>query len=599
MGKMLQPRVAVLFVLSRILLADKPDLIIVGGGIAGLSAALEGTRAGLKVTVVELNTQPGGHAVISSGGLSLVGTPLQEKLSIADTPEIAERDFLTWGEDADPAWVRYYVRNSKTEIHDWMVALGTEFLSVSLNGAGNSVARFHSPNQQGIGLTVPIYREILRQGGVTFLFGHKVTGLLVENGRVTGVKMRNLREGKDGTLSGSNVLLSTGGFAANQDLVRASWPKSMRVPERVLTGGGFFANGEGMRLAKEAGGTSQWLDHQWNYATGLPDPFDAEGKRGFFAMAFSAIWVNARGKRFTLEQHEPRVTIPQIAAQDPARFWAVMDASGRQGFRIVHAGFAQDRIEEVLNYPGLLAKGDSIDELARNAGLPADALRTTVERYNALVDAGEDLDFQRFGPKVPQRGGFVIPIRKIEKPPFYAAPMYILIRKSMGGIRVDTSCRVLDSNGHAVPGLLAAGEATGFGGLNGRNGMEGTFLGPAILMGRVAARTVAAGIKSKPAPAPTVALRLTPPAAHPKLAGTCNGCHNVPELVKTSRQGYWHFENVHKLVLARKLNCTGCHAEMAPFNATRHKIDRALQTTVCQHCHASPPFSLRRAVAAE
>lgn len=596
---MLQPRLAVLYVLSRILLAaDQPDLIVAGGGIAGLSAALEGARAGLKVTVVELNTQPGGHAVISSGGLSLVGTPLQEKLKIVDTPEIAERDFLKWGEDANPEWVRYYVRNSRTEIHDWMVALGTEFVNVSLNGAGNSVARFHSPNQQGIGLTIPIYREILRQGGVTFLFGHKVTGLLVDRGRVTGVKMRNLREGKDLTLRGSNVLLSTGGFAADQDLVRASWPKSMRVPERVLTGGGFFANGEGMQLAKQAGGASQWLDHQWNYATGLPDPFDEERKRGFFSMAFSAIWVNAQGKRFALEQHEPKVTIPKIAAQDPARFWAIMDADGRRGFRIVHAGFAQDRVEEVLNHPELLAKGDSLEELARNAGLPSDALRATVERYNAFVDAGEDTDFQRFGPKVPQRGGFVIPIQKIQKPPFYAAPMYILIRKSMGGIRVDTSCRVLNNEGHPVPGLLAAGEATGFGGVNGRNGMEGTFLGPAILMGRVAARTVATALKTKPAAAPTATLRLTPPAANPKLAETCNSCHNVPELVKTKRDGYWHFENVHKLAVARKLNCTGCHAEMAPFKATAHKIDRALQTTVCQHCHASPPFSLRRAPAA-
>jgi len=579
-----------------VIAADKADLIVVGGGISGLSAALEGARSGLKVTVVELNTVPGGHAVISSGGLSLIGTPIQVQNKIVDTPEIAEHDFLHWGEDANKEWVRYYVRNSRTEIHDWMTALGTEFVGVSVNGAGNSVARFHSPRQQGIGLVIPIYREILRQGGVTFLFGHRATGLQVEKGRVTGVKMENLREGKTATLAGNAVLISTGGFGANLDLVRASWPKSMPVPERVLAGGGFFANGAGMNLAKEAGGASEWLDHQWNYASGLPDPFDPKGERGFFSNAFGAIWVNAQGKRFVLEQHEPKATIPAIAAQKPARFWAVFDADGRKSFRIVHAGFAQDRLDEVLNFPGFLQQGDSIEQLASKAGLPPDALRETLERYNKMVDAGEDTDFNRFGPKAP-RSRFGPAGVKIAKPPFYAAPMYILIRKSMGGIRVDTACRVLNAEGHPVPGLYASGEATGFGGLNGKHGMEGTFLGPAILMGRVAAQTVAAAAKVKPAATSSAQLRTTPPAADPKLAATCSGCHDLPKLVNAKRNGYWHFEHSHKIVLARKLNCTGCHAEMAPFRAESHRIDRHLQTNACQNCHTNPAFPPRRPMA--
>jgi succinate dehydrogenase/fumarate reductase flavoprotein subunit len=585
--------------ISSTIAADQPDLIVVGGGISGLSAALEGARAGLKVTVVELNSVPGGHAVISSGGLSLVGTPLQESKKIVDTPEIAERDFLRFGEDANPEWVRFYVRNSRTMIHDWMTALGTEFVNVGLNGAGNSVARFHSPKQQGVGLVIPIYREILRQGGVTFLLGHKVTGLVIQNGRVTGVRMKNLREGKESQLAGANVLLSTGGFGADLDLVLASWPKYMRTPERVVAGGGFFADGNGMTLAKQAGGTTGWLDHMWNYETGLPDPFDPQGKRGFFSISFGSIWVNAQGKRFTGEQHEPKAMIPVIAAQKPARFWAVFDADGRKMFRIVHSGFDQDRITEVLNYPGFLPTGDSIEQLASAAGLPPDALRETIDHYNQMVEAGEDTDFHRFGPKVPLTG-FAPPPRKIMKPPFYAAPMYILIRKSGGGIKVDISCRVLNSEGKPIPGLLASGEATGFGQINGKQGMEGTFLGPSILMGRVAAQTVAAEIESKPAQKPTTELQLTPPAVDPNLSSTCSGCHDIPKLIATSRDGYWHFERAHKLVLSRKLNCTGCHAEMAPFKAATHHIDRQLQTTVCQNCHTyAQPFLGGRMQAAE
>ena len=478
-----------------------------------------------------------------------------------------------------------------------------------MNGAGNSVARFHSPRGQGLGLVIPVWREILRHGsGVTFLLNTRVTGLrttAAAGGRVTGVAMENLRTGVKSELQGRAVLLSTGGFGAQLDLVRASWPPNMRLPERVLAGGGFFAYGDGMDLAKAAGGVSGKLDHQWNYASGLPDPFDPSGQRGFFTSALGAIWVNAQGKRFVLEQHEPKATIPAIAAQRPARFWAIFDAEGRRGFRIVHAGFTPDRLEAVFNAPNLIARADSLTELAARAGLPAAELAAAVERWNTMVEAGNDTDFHRFGPKARPSSALTPPPRKIIQPPFYAAPMFVLIRKSMGGVQVDLSARVLNAEGKPVPGLLAAGEATGFGGLNGKNGMEGTFLGPAILMGRIAAQTVAAEFKKKPAgPAATglaasKTIRTAPPAVKPKLGTTCRGCHDVAKLVEAKRPGRWHFEQAHKLVIARQWNCVGCHGEMTPFRAASHKIDRELQTGVCQHCHMNPPFAARRVVAGE
>lgn len=568
--------------------------MVVGGGIAGLSAALEGARSGLAVTVIERNSVSGGHAVISSGGLSIVGSPVQEHMKIVDTPEIAFRDFTTWGEDANEEFVRYYVSKSKTEIHDWMTAIGTEFTGAFLNGAGNSVARFHTPKGQGLGLITPLQRAILAQGGVTFLLNTRVDGLVVNEGRVVGVKVENLRTHAKSEVRGKNVLLSTGGFAANLGVVQSNWPKSMPTPEKVLVGGGFYATGASMDLAKQAGGAYGDLDHQWNYASGLPDPFDPEGKRGFFANAFSSIWVNASGKRFVLEQHEPKVTIPVIAAQKPARFWAIFDGPGRKGFRIVHAGFTQDRVEAIFEQTDLIKRGETLEELAKNAGLPPDELKATVERYNAMVDAGEDKDFQRFGPKVQRPRGFNIPPAKIAQAPFYAAPMYILIRKSMGGVKVDLQCRVLNERGEPVPGLLAAGEATGFGGLNGKHGMEGTFLGPSILMGRMAAQTVAAELKTSPKPPQLTEIHTAPKATNAKFGTVCRGCHDMTKLVAANRSGYWHFEQVHKLVAERKWNCVGCHGEMMPYKAATHKIDRQVQTAVCQHCHISPGFGLRR-----
>jgi succinate dehydrogenase/fumarate reductase flavoprotein subunit len=557
----------------------QPDLIVTGAGVAGMAAALEAVRAGLRVTVVEQNSVFGGHAVISSGRLALVGTPLQARMGVRDTPALAREDFFRWGEDASEAWVRRYTEESKTGIYDWMTALGTEFTTVTLNGGGSRLPRFHIPRGQGLGLVVPLRRELLRYPEVTFLFATRVTGLVVEEGALRGVRTENLRTGEKATLRGGAVLLGTGGFASNVDLVRASWPKGMRAPERFLVGGGFFSDGAGMELVKAAGGTAERLDHQWNYATGLPDPFDTSGRRGYFATSPGAIWVNAQGKRFAREQHEPKVTVPAIAAQEPARFWAVFDSDGRKGFRVVHAGFGNDRLEELFAAPGLIVRGDTLGEFATAIGMPAEALVATVARFNGMVERGADTDFGR------------APLgRQIAQPPFYAAPMYVLIRKSMGGIAVDEQCRVLNAEGRPIPGLLAAGEATGFGGINGKNGLEGTFLGASLFMGRVAAQTVAGGILKT---AKTVARPVTTPAAgKAALAGSCKICHDIPAMVATPRAGYWHFERSHTLVTKRGLNCMSCHVEMAPYRQETHRIDRALQTSACAQCHMNTPGPL-------
>ncbi|HLJ11710.1 MAG TPA: FAD-dependent oxidoreductase, partial [Planctomycetaceae bacterium] len=106
---------------------SRSDAIVVGAGISGLSAALDLARGGAKVTVIDMSSVFGGHAVMSQGSLSLVGTPVQEAAGVRDSPELAERDIMTFGEDADPEWVRYYVTNSRREVYDWVSELGVRF----------------------------------------------------------------------------------------------------------------------------------------------------------------------------------------------------------------------------------------------------------------------------------------------------------------------------------------------------------------------------------------------------------------------------------------------------------------------------------------
>jgi hypothetical protein len=174
----------------------------------------------------------------------------------------------------------------------------------------------------------------------------------------------------------------------------------------------------------------------------------------------------------------------------------------------------------------------------------------------------------------------------IVTPPYYLMPMYPLARKSMGGIAVDLRSRVLNRAGLPIPGLYAVGETTGEGGLNGRAALEGTFLGPSIVQGHLAAADLAArlGAAGKPAAhgrGPAEALPVTGAAGE----ADCAKCHSMARLLGAARPGYWHFEAAHQAVAARRLPCTLCHAEMAPYRVGAHRTDKVKQIGVCLTCH--------------
>ncbi len=143
------------------------DLLIIGAGISGLSAALEAARGGAAVLVVDMSTVGGGHAILSNGAVSIIGTPLQERQKIADSAALAEKDFLARGEDNDTRWVAAYVRDSRDWLYDWLTDLGVSFDGLA-RPAGNSVQRLHLTRGKGLGLVEPIYRACLRHPNIRF-----------------------------------------------------------------------------------------------------------------------------------------------------------------------------------------------------------------------------------------------------------------------------------------------------------------------------------------------------------------------------------------------------------------------------------------------
>jgi uncharacterized protein len=352
-----------------------------------------------------------------------------------------------------------------------------------------------------------------------------------------------------------------------------------------------------LEMAIKVGGAVSNLDHQWNYQRGLPDPRYPGAERGLNAGVRDPLWVNAQGKRFVNEEASSPETLHALLQQHPATYWAIFDNGAKGNLFVIGTGWNRAAIEHwIVNNPKLLKRGNSIRELAAQTGLSPDTLAATVARYNAMVSDGNDTDFGRFAKRPAGDPSDQRVPPKIESPPFYALELFPLTRKSMGGIAIDRLARVVDEANRPIPGLYAAGEAAGLAGVNGKAALEGTFLGPSVLTGRVAGRSAAAQIRSAAlvsSEPPTVAPSSSSAAALPDGAPTwtsrdCVRCHNLGALVITPRPGYWHFERSHRLVLENKLECAKCHGEMsATFDPQRHRIDRWLQSGICSTCHAS------------
>ena len=199
-----------------------------------------------------------------------------------------------------------------------------------------------------------------------------------------------------------------------------------------------------------------------------------------------------------------------------------------------------------------------------------------------MIDGGVDTEFRRFDPSS------VIRPQKIATPPFFAVQLFPLARKSLGGVAVDLSCRVLDQKGRPILGLYAVGELAGVGGINGKAALEGTMLGPGILMGRVAAKDITGRTQPTAQPAATKDEpdRASPRASSSTAPETLRGWQEtLRQLVTLARPGYFHFEKAHTVVLARGYDCAQCHRDAVAPALTETQLDRRALIQACVFCH--------------
>ena len=290
------------------------DVAIIGGGLAGIVTALEALRGGQRVVLVDRDTPErfGGLALWAFGGMALVGTPLQARKKIADSPERALADWMRFGE-LDPqdahavAWARHYVERSRPDVHDWLRAHGIRFMPAvnwverGRNGDGNSVPRYHivwGTSRELARRMIAALREAGANGNLTLLHRHRATALETADGRMAGVLAVDEGTGRETRIDAPVVVLATGGLNGCHAEARRNWPADRPRPATMLNGAHPYADGAMHHAAETLGGQIVRAGEMWNYAAGFPHPYPHFEGHGLSTIPCkSALWLDHRGER--------------------------------------------------------------------------------------------------------------------------------------------------------------------------------------------------------------------------------------------------------------------------------------------------------------
>jgi len=461
--------------------------VIVGAGAAGAMAALAANEQGVSFVGLDQLPEFGGTAIVSGGGMSVAGSTMQAEKGIEDRPERAVADMLAeQNDEADAEWARFYYERGAEQLFDWLRSQGVEFNAITLN-EGDSVPRRHVPKGVGLGLMTRLW-ERHKELGLDNRWHQGMTAkdLLFEDRRVVGVIAED-GHGQQHAFWGKAVVFGTGGFTGNHAMVVRHSPK-LAAAGRVLAGGGVGALGRGHEILLRHGARLVNAHNFVIYVYATPDYEDPAGERGLVCRGIdTAIWVNSAGERFHNEFLNGGIYgAGALLAQQPPLCWAILDHEMASKIDVSDPRYRRgpealrDRIWKLLDDSPYIASGNTLRELAVNAGLSPDAFERTVEEWNELLASGAERD--------PKTGRKLANLQPFTAAPFYAMQFLPLARKNQGGIQTDLQCRVLGENGESIPGLYAAGELCGFAGghISGSRALEGIMLGGSLFSGRVA-----------------------------------------------------------------------------------------------------------------
>ncbi|MBP3439360.1 MAG: flavocytochrome c [Sutterella sp.] len=439
---------------------EAADLVIVGGGGAGMAAAIEGARLGMKVVLLEKMPIIGGSSLLSTGGMNVTGSAQQKAAGIKDSTETFIKDTLHVGKGKNDQSLLRVLGDHSSEALEWFEKLGGELkLDPGVYG-GCSAARMHFTPTGGIGKYMVRYmKPALEKSGADVRLNSQVVRLEKDaDGRVTGVLIKGKNTGLY-RINARAVVLTTGSYANNGEIVSKYHPEFFGMVTSAQPG----SHGDGIFLGKAAGAQVNHLERVQVH------PNIASGTSLMITLAMrtnGGILVNNQGKRF-FNDNAPRNELGAAMLKQPAqKVWLIYDDAVVAKRAKVHHGY------ETL---GLVTEADSAEALAEKLGLPAKAFADTMKRYAGFVKNGKDEDFGRKELPEPLNQGKL-----------YAIDVVPAIGGTLGGLRTDTSTRVLDEKGAPIPGLFAAGEVVGD--WHGEDRYGGNAVTGNIVFGRMAAQ---------------------------------------------------------------------------------------------------------------
>ena len=481
------------------------DVVVVGAGGAGMTAAITAAGEGKSVVILESQSMVGGNSVRATGGMNAAKTVYQDENEFGesagvektlktaaekyadnetitalaktvseqwaayqanptgyfDSVELMELDTMIGGKGInDPELVETLCANSADAI-DWLDEHGITLHNVSSFG-GASVKRIHRPvNAEGKTVSVgsymiPLLQENCEKAGVKMMLDTTATEILTDaNGAAVGVKATGA-SGETVTVNAKAVVLATGGFGANLDMVVKYKPEL----KGFMTTNAPGIQGQGIEMAQAIGAATVDMDQIQIHPTVEANTaaLITEGLRGD-----GAILINEEGKRFIDEVGTRDVVSAAEIAQTGSYSWLVVDQAMVDASSVI-----QGYIKK-----GYTVTGATYEELGKAMGVDAAAFAETMDKWNGYVEAKNDPDFGRTS--------FANPLNTA---PYYAVKVTAGVHHTMGGLKINANTEVLNEKGEVIPGLFAAGEVTG--GVHGANRLGGNAVADFTVFGRIA-----------------------------------------------------------------------------------------------------------------
>ncbi|MCD8396072.1 MAG: flavocytochrome c [Lachnospiraceae bacterium] len=426
------------------------DVIVIGAGGAGLSAAKTADENGASVILIEKSSNVGGNTLCATMGINAAESQVQTDLGVTVTVEELIEAQLN-NEDADEALVTAFAENSGETI-DWLASLGVEF---SAEGGNSDFMLMATADGKTSTTLINALNNSLTSTDITLYLNTTATTLVTdENGAVIGVVCEDA-DGNEVTFTGKAVVLATGGFGQNSELLAEVRPDlANAITDEIAP-----TTGDGLLMAQALGADTVNLEDIQLFphvivGYGLLTPMNLPG--GFNP---DAIYVNENAERFVAEGFE------------------VSDAILAQPDGMAYCIFTENNLNETLEglmELGYVVSGETVEELAENLGLDADALQATIDQWNADCEAGADSQFGREEN-----------LNKLEGT-LYGYNFGVGAHYFMGGILINEYTQVVDTNGDAIVGLYAAGEVTG--GFHGNYRVDGSGTADAFVFGRLAGK---------------------------------------------------------------------------------------------------------------